>query len=136
MCTVTLESTHFIFNMRPIYTHDGASVQFSTNSQKTDYSVLVRTWRVGGEDRVPAMTQPSTIFGKHSYHCIPLVLMRSRKSSHPFPWTGLPRRISYTVQILGKFHMYINVLKNLSYSPQYKYADLMHGATLLHNGGY
>ncbi len=33
--------------------------------------VLVRTGyicRVGGEERVPAMTQPSTIFGKHSYH--------------------------------------------------------------------
>jgi hypothetical protein len=24
MCTFTLESTHFIFNMCPIYTHDGA----------------------------------------------------------------------------------------------------------------
>ncbi len=35
----TLESTHFIFNKWPIYTHDGASAKFSTNSQETDYSV-------------------------------------------------------------------------------------------------
>ncbi len=39
MCTFTLESTHFIFNMCPIYTHDGASAKFRTNSQETDYSV-------------------------------------------------------------------------------------------------
>ncbi len=39
MCTFTLESTHFIFNKCPIYTHDGASAKFSTNSQETDYSV-------------------------------------------------------------------------------------------------
>jgi hypothetical protein len=37
MCTFTLESTLFIFNMCPIYTHDGASAKFSTNSQETDY---------------------------------------------------------------------------------------------------
>jgi hypothetical protein len=40
MCTFTLESTHFIFNKCPIYTHDGASAKFSTNSQETDYSVV------------------------------------------------------------------------------------------------
>jgi hypothetical protein len=39
MCTFTLESTHFIFNKCPIYTHDGASSKFSTNSHETDYSV-------------------------------------------------------------------------------------------------
>jgi hypothetical protein len=39
MFTFTLESTHFIFNMCPIYTHDGASAKFSTNSHETDYSV-------------------------------------------------------------------------------------------------
>ncbi len=39
MCTFTLESTHFIFNQCSIYTHDGASSQFSTNSHETDYSV-------------------------------------------------------------------------------------------------
>jgi hypothetical protein len=39
MCTFTLESTHFIFNKCLIYTHDGASAKFSTNSQETDYSV-------------------------------------------------------------------------------------------------
>jgi hypothetical protein len=41
LCTFTLESTHFIFNLCPIYTHDGASAKFSTNSQETDYSVCV-----------------------------------------------------------------------------------------------
>ncbi len=39
MCTFTLESMHFIFSKCPIYTHDGASAKFSTNSQETDYSV-------------------------------------------------------------------------------------------------
>jgi hypothetical protein len=39
MCTVTLESTHFIFNKCPIYTHVGASAKFSSNSYETDYSV-------------------------------------------------------------------------------------------------
>jgi hypothetical protein len=38
ICTFTLESTHFFFNLCPIYNHDGASVKFSTNSQETDYS--------------------------------------------------------------------------------------------------
>jgi hypothetical protein len=39
MCTFTLESTHFILNKCPIYTQDGASAKFITNSQETDYSV-------------------------------------------------------------------------------------------------
>ncbi len=39
MRTFALESTHFIFNKCPIYTHDGASAKFSTNSHETDYSV-------------------------------------------------------------------------------------------------
>ncbi len=33
------ESAKFIFNRCPIYTHDGASAKFSTNSQETDNSV-------------------------------------------------------------------------------------------------
>ena len=41
MCTFTLESTHFIFIKSPIYTHDGASAKFSTNSHETDYSVAL-----------------------------------------------------------------------------------------------
>jgi hypothetical protein len=41
MWTFTLESTHFIFIKCPIYTHDGASSKFSTNSQETDYSAGV-----------------------------------------------------------------------------------------------
>jgi hypothetical protein len=39
LCTFTLESTHFVFNLCPMYTHDGASAKFSTNSQESDYSV-------------------------------------------------------------------------------------------------
>ncbi len=39
LCTFALECTHFIFNLCPIYTNDGASAIFSTNSQETDYSV-------------------------------------------------------------------------------------------------
>jgi hypothetical protein len=38
MCTFTLESMHFIFNKCPIYTDDGTSAKFSTNSHETDYS--------------------------------------------------------------------------------------------------
>jgi hypothetical protein len=33
------ECTHFRFNKCPIYTLDGASAKFSTNSHETDYSV-------------------------------------------------------------------------------------------------
>jgi hypothetical protein len=39
ICTFTLESTHFLFNKCPIYTHDGASAKLSDNSHETDYSV-------------------------------------------------------------------------------------------------
>ncbi len=35
------ECEHFILIKGPIYTHDGASVKFSTYSNETDYSVLV-----------------------------------------------------------------------------------------------
>ncbi len=47
MCTFTLESTHFIFNTCPIYTHNGASAKFSTNLHETDYSVgkEYKKWR-------------------------------------------------------------------------------------------
>jgi hypothetical protein len=38
MCTFTLKSSHFIFNKCPMYTHDGTSAKFITNSQGTDYS--------------------------------------------------------------------------------------------------
>jgi hypothetical protein len=33
------ECEHFRFNKCPIYTHDGASAKFSTNSQEMDNSV-------------------------------------------------------------------------------------------------
>ncbi len=42
MCTFTLESTHFIFNTCPIYTHDGASAKFSTSLHETDYSARAK----------------------------------------------------------------------------------------------
>ncbi len=35
------ECAHFIFSKCPIYTHDGASANFSTNSQETDNSVRI-----------------------------------------------------------------------------------------------
>ncbi len=41
MFTFTLESTNFMFNMCPIYTHDSESAKFSTNSHETDYSEVV-----------------------------------------------------------------------------------------------
>jgi hypothetical protein len=33
------ECAHFVFNKCPIYTHDGASAKFSTNSHETDYTL-------------------------------------------------------------------------------------------------
>ncbi len=42
VCVFTLESTPFIFNKCPIFTHDGASAKFSTNSHETDYSAGIR----------------------------------------------------------------------------------------------
>ncbi len=48
LCTFTLECTHFIFDLCPIYTHDGASAKFSTNSEETDYSVHCYPFRVRG----------------------------------------------------------------------------------------
>ncbi len=33
------EYAHFSFKKCPVYTHDGASAKFSTNSHETDYSV-------------------------------------------------------------------------------------------------
>jgi hypothetical protein len=41
MCIFTLESTHFIFNKCPIYTHDDTSAKLSTNSHETDYSAAI-----------------------------------------------------------------------------------------------
>ncbi len=38
MGTFKGECAQFIFNRCPIYTHDGASAKFSTNSQETDNS--------------------------------------------------------------------------------------------------
>ncbi len=40
MFTFTLESMHFVFKKCPVYTPDGASAKFSTNSQETDYSEM------------------------------------------------------------------------------------------------
>ncbi len=37
------ECAHFKFNKCPIYTHDGASAKFSTNSYETDNSVAIVT---------------------------------------------------------------------------------------------
>ncbi len=34
------QCAHFRFSKCPIYTHDGASAKFSTNSQETDNSVV------------------------------------------------------------------------------------------------
>ncbi len=47
MCRFTLESTPFIFNKCPIYTHDGASAKFSTYSHETDYSAGYKTLGMG-----------------------------------------------------------------------------------------
>jgi hypothetical protein len=38
-CVDSRVNAHFSFNKCPIYTHDGASAEFSTNSHETDNSV-------------------------------------------------------------------------------------------------
>ncbi len=43
MRRIKSECAHFSFNKYLIYTHDGASAKFSTNSHETDNSVL-RLW--------------------------------------------------------------------------------------------
>jgi hypothetical protein len=43
---VNVQCAHFSFNKCPIYTHDGASAKFSTNSQETDNSAGVEHQRV------------------------------------------------------------------------------------------
>ncbi len=43
LCKFTIECTHFFFNLCPIYTYDGASAKYSTNSQVTDYSVVTHS---------------------------------------------------------------------------------------------
>jgi hypothetical protein len=45
MCTITLESSHFIVNKCPICTHNGAVAKFSTKSHETDYTVGAREER-------------------------------------------------------------------------------------------
>ncbi len=47
MCTFTLESTHFIFNKCPIYTHDGASAKFSLTHVKR-----ITVWTLFSEIRL------------------------------------------------------------------------------------
>ncbi len=51
MCTFTPESTYFIFNKRPIYTHAGASAKFSTNSHETDYSAVILEQSMGARNQ-------------------------------------------------------------------------------------
>ncbi len=48
MCTFTHEPTHFIFNKCPLYTHDGTSAKFSTNSHETDYNAGVSIYLSSG----------------------------------------------------------------------------------------
>jgi hypothetical protein len=51
MCTFTRESTHFIFNKCPKYTHDGASAKFSTNSHETGELVFLNLY--GAQESMP-----------------------------------------------------------------------------------
>ncbi len=46
MRAFTIESTHFMFNKCPFYTHDSASAKFSTKSHETDYSVANSHWLI------------------------------------------------------------------------------------------
>ncbi len=52
------ECAHFSFNNCSIYTHDGASAKFSTNSHETAYSVLATRGGGGGQEMDPNHTTP------------------------------------------------------------------------------
>ncbi len=53
MCRFMGECEHFRFNKCPIYTHDGASAKFCTNSQEMDNSAGVCIYTVcNGGDQV------------------------------------------------------------------------------------
>ncbi len=62
MCKFTLESTHVIVNKCPIYTYDGASAKFSTNSHETDYSEVN-----AGVDKIKYNAFPSFITITYNY---------------------------------------------------------------------
>ncbi len=53
MCRFKGECEHFRFNKCPIYTHDGASAKFSTNSQEMDNSVGLCMELRCKEDSIP-----------------------------------------------------------------------------------
>ncbi len=48
------EFAHFIFNKCIIYTHDGASAKFSTNSHETDNSELCSSRGEGQKQQLPS----------------------------------------------------------------------------------
>ncbi len=76
MCRFTLDSTHFIFNKCPIYTHDSASVKFRTNKQKTDYSAY---------DYATGKSYLNTDSWKAAAHPPPLALTYTVKKVSNFP---------------------------------------------------
>jgi len=68
MCTFTLESTHLIFNKCPIYTYDGASAKFSTNSHETVYSVRVLKKETRTQDcNTHAIRISINVYSKHNF---------------------------------------------------------------------
>jgi hypothetical protein len=67
------ECAQFIFNKGPIYTHDGASAKFSTNSHKTDNSVGEESTVKGLNPFVPSVGQiwPEEYNERRSHHLPP-----------------------------------------------------------------
>jgi hypothetical protein len=55
------EGAHVSFKKCPIYTHDGASAKFSTNSHETDYSVCLHIYRVSIKAHVYITTCKPTL---------------------------------------------------------------------------
>ncbi len=77
MFTFTLESTHFVFNKCPIYTHDDASVKFSTSWDETGYNVpypkWLRKYEIRQDDRQD--TQIFPIILEEYKNCVCFVLI-------------------------------------------------------------
>jgi hypothetical protein len=63
------ECAHFSFNKCPIYTHDGASAKFSTNSHETDNSDIS-----GGNDSLESLPGQSELLKRLQIQALGSVL--------------------------------------------------------------
>ncbi len=78
------QCAHFSFNKCPIYTHDGASAKFSSNSQETATSAGSRTTNL----TLRAVLQPASGYDSNSSQAVRVCSRRKTAGSTQFQ--GLP----------------------------------------------